>query len=123
MEPRVYQRRRDAVVAERRAERTVQVLSSGEVLMSDRSRLVLPVSFAAVALVGCGGPTPSQQPCDPVAVMDAAILTYQCRDGRSCGNPSFQPDGAPADPYQVCPGTNECQTLVNAQGQGTPGFC
>ena len=61
--------------------------------------------------------------CEPVKAPSASVVTYQCRDGRTCGDPRLEPDGGPGDPYQICPGTNGCATLVKVDGTSMGGYC
>jgi hypothetical protein len=81
--------------------------------------LVIPATLA-VTVLACS-PQPSGAPCDPVRVMDAGVVTYQCRDGRTCDAP--QPDAADGGVYQLCPGSGDCLTLVTTDGQASPGYC
>jgi hypothetical protein len=82
---------------------------------------VIPSALAVAAMAtGCGHDEPT---CEVVPVPDAAVVTYQCRDGRSCGAPNPSQATVDGGVYQICPGTNECATLVTYSGQSSVGFC
>jgi hypothetical protein len=86
-----------------------------------RARLAIPTVLAVVALAaGCGHNDPT---CEVVAVPDAAVPRYQCRDGRTCSAPD--PNQAMVDGgiYQICPGPNGCATLVTSTGQTSINLC
>jgi hypothetical protein len=87
-----------------------------------RSRLAVPSAFVvASSWLGCSGPAPDPA-CVIQEVPDASVRTYECKDGRSCGTPDPTAiDGGGI--YQVCPGQNECETLVNYDGTSMSGFC
>jgi hypothetical protein len=88
-----------------------------------RPRLVIPATLSLSILGACSPspPTPAPDTCDVVPVPDASVPTYQCSDGRTCGLPDpSQEDGGI---YQICPGPNECATLVVYDGGSTIGFC
>ncbi len=60
--------------------------------------------------------------CQPVPVADAAVLTYECKDGRMCSAPDPSEIDA-GGPYQICPGTSDCATLVSYDGGAMLGYC
>ncbi len=61
------------------------------------------------------------EPCQPVPIADAGVLTYECADGRMCGPPD--PSMIDGGVYQVCPGYMECATLVSYDGGAMLGYC
>jgi hypothetical protein len=102
-----------------------------------RGRLVIPAALA-VTVIACttqpahhttdggaggsgtgGGGTGGV--CEPVRVVDAGVLTYECEDGRTCSAPN--PDAIDGGVYQVCPGNGDCATLVSYDGGAMLGYC
>ncbi len=86
-------------------------------------RRQLPAALAVITLAsGCGG-VKDRQPCNLVPVPAAAVVTFQCSDGRTCSAPRFEEDGGAYEVYQICPGINGCATLVAADGTSMAGYC
>jgi len=92
-------------------------------------RALPPVFFALGACTPIpdntdGGPDggPDNGTCTVVRVPDAGVVTYACKEGGTCSSPN--PAGIDGGaPYQVCPGPNECATLVAYDGSSMVGFC
>jgi hypothetical protein len=60
--------------------------------------------------------------CTVVRVPDAGVVTYACAEGGTCTapNPAGMDGGTP---YQLCPGPNECETIVAYDGSSMIGLC
>jgi hypothetical protein len=88
----------------------------------DSGRLLVIPATLAVTVLGAGcSPPPSTPACDLVAVMDAGVVTYMCKDGRMCQAPD--PGAIDGGVYQICPGDGDCALLVSYDGQSMLGFC
>ncbi len=89
-----------------------------------RRRLTIPATVAVTVIGACSpapAPTTTTPTCDPVRVADAGVVTYMCKDGRTCDPP--QPDAIDGGVYQICPGDSDCATLVTYEGQASLGYC
>jgi hypothetical protein len=87
-----------------------------------KKALILPATVTVVVLAACSSSTtPSGPTCDPVRVADASVVTYMCKDGRTCDPPDTS--AIDAGVYQICPDDDDCATLVTYEGQATVGFC
>jgi hypothetical protein len=86
-----------------------------------RRRLILPATLAVTVLGVACSPSPSGPSCDPVPVKDAGVVTYMCRDGRTCD--LYDPAAIDGGIYEICPGDGDCALLVSYDGQSMPGLC
>ena len=117
-----------------------------------RGRLIIPATLAVTVIACASTPTPTHDNndggggasassgaggisgaggtsgagggaiCQPVPIADAGVLTYECKDGRMCSAPDPSAIDA-GGPYQICPGTSECATLVSYDGGAMLGYC